>query len=156
MKHLIIMLAEVTSVVALAANLEKPKSEPAPTAVMCVEKPSEEGQLTRAQWKSMTPEERTAAMKKAKAEKATSREKCEAKRLGYSLEDWCSMTKKARKEIRQQALAKEKGMTVAEMKAESNRKAAEKAGCPVDEWTKMSVKERCAFRKAKSQEKKEG
>jgi len=147
MKHLIIMLAEVTSVIAFAATAEKPKNEPSPTAVMCVEKSSEDGKLTRAQWKSMTPEERTAAMKKMKAEKATSREKCEAKRLGYSLEDWCSMTKKARKDIRQEALAKEKGMTVAEMKAEANRKAAEKAGCPVEKWTAMTVKERIAFRK---------
>jgi len=147
MKYLIIMIAEVTSVIAFAANVEKPKNEPSPTAVMSVEKPSEDGKLTRAQWKSMTPEERTAAMKKAKAEKATSREKCEAKRLGYSLEDWCSMTKKTRKDVRQEALAKAKGMTVAEMKAEANRKAAEKVGCPVEKWAGMTVKERIAFRK---------
>jgi len=155
MKHLIIMLAEVTSVIAFAANVEKPKNEPSPTAVMCVEKAPEDGKLTRAQWKAMTPEERAAAMKKSKAENATSREKAEAKRLGYPIEDWCSMTKKARKEARLEAQAKAKGMTVAELKAENNRKAAEKAGCPVEQWTKMSVKERCEFRKA-AKAKKEG
>jgi len=87
---------------------------------------------------------------------ATVKERREAQRYGYELKDWCALTKKARKEIRQEALAKSKGMTVAEMKAENNRKQAEKAGCSVEEWTKMSVKERCAFRKAKAQAKQEG
>jgi len=87
---------------------------------------------------------------------ATVKERREAMRYGYTVENWCALTKKARKEIRQEALAKAKGMTVAEMKAENNRKQAEKAGCPVEEWTKMSVKERCAFRKAKAQAKQEG
>jgi len=86
---------------------------------------------------------------------ATVKERREAQRYGYELKDWCALTKKARKEIRQESLAKAKGMTVAEMKAENNRKQAEKAGCPVEEWAKMSVKERCAFRKAKAQAKKE-
>jgi len=87
---------------------------------------------------------------------ATVKERREAQRYGYAVENWCALTKKARKEIRQEALAKKKGMTVAEMKAENNRKAAERAGCSVEEWTKMSVKERCAFRKAKAQAKQEG
>ena len=46
------------------------------------------------------------------------------------------------------------GKTVEEMKAERNRKQAEKVGCPVEKWAKMSVKERAAFRrevKAKAQ-----
>jgi len=148
MKHLIIMLAEVTSIVALAAKVEAPKNEPSPTAVMCVEKSAEDGKITRAQWKAMTQEERSASMKKSRAENATSREKAEAKRLGYSVEDWCAMTKKARKDVRLEARAKAKGMTVAEMKAERTRKEAEKAGCPVEKWTAMTVKERIAFRKA--------
>ena len=45
-------------------------------------------------------------------------------------------------------------MTVEEMKAERNRKQAEKAGCDPEKWAKMSVKERAAFRceaKAKAQ-----
>ena len=39
------------------------------------------------------------------------------------------MTKKARKAAREEAKAKALGMTVAEMKAANNKKAAEKAGC---------------------------
>lgn len=46
----------------------------------------------------MSPEERKAAKKKAKAEQVSDREKAEAKRYGYTTEDWCSMTKKARKD----------------------------------------------------------
>ena len=62
------------------------------------------------------------------------------------------MSKKEQKTARQKALASKKGMTVEEMKAERNRKQAEKVGCPVEKWAKMSVKERIAFRKqAKSQ-----
>jgi len=83
---------------------------------------------------------------------ATVKERREAMRYGYTVENWCALTKKARKEIRQEARAKAKGMTVAEMKAERNRKDAERAGCPVEEWMKMSVKERCAYRKARAKQ----
>jgi len=84
---------------------------------------------------------------------ATVRERREAMRYGYTVENWCALTKKARREIRQAARAKQLGMTVAEMKAEANRRAAEKAGCPADQWAKMNVRERCAFRRqAKSKQ----
>jgi len=65
MKHLIVMLAEVTSVIAFAATVEKSTNTPSPTAVMCVEKAPDDGGIARAQRKAMTPEERTATKKKA-------------------------------------------------------------------------------------------
>ena len=78
----------------------------------------------------------------------TARDRRDAERCGIAVEQWKAMTKKARKEARQEAKAKALGMTVAEMKAERNRKDAEKAGCDPEKWAKMSVKERCAFRHA--------
>ena len=81
------------------------------------------------------------------------RERKDAERCGIAVEQWKTMTKKARKEAKQEAKAKALGMTVAEMKAANNKKAAEKAGCDPERWAKMSVKERCAFRKAKAQAK---
>ena len=147
MKQMIIVLAEVACLATFAANIEKPKCEKSETAVM-VAGPSEDGKVTREQWKAMTPAERKAAMAKMKAENATGREKSEAARLGIPLEKWVMMTKKDRKTIRQEALAKSKGMTVEEMKAERTRKEAEKVGCPVEKWAAMTVKERCDYRKA--------
>ena len=66
---------------------------------------------------------------------------------GCTVEAWNAMSKKEQKAARQKALAAKKGMTVEEMKAERNRKEAEKVGCPVEKWAAMSVKERIAFRK---------
>ena len=55
------------------------------------------------------------------------RERKDAERCGIAVEQWKTMTKKARKEAKQEAKAKALGMTVAEMKAANNKKAAEKA-----------------------------
>ena len=149
MKKLMIIIgiaAEVCGFVALASEC-KGKLDTKPekgTSVQCV---AESGKITREQWNAMTPEQRKEAMAKTKAENATGREKAEAARLGIPLEKWVTMTKKDRKVIRQEALAKSKGMTVEQMKAERTRKEAEKAGCSVEKWTAMSVKERIAFRK---------
>ena len=77
----------------------------------------------------------------------TTRDRKDAERCGIAAEQLKAMTKKARKEAKQQAKAKALGMTVAEMKAANNRKAAEKAGCDPEKWAKMSVKERAAFRR---------
>ena len=149
MKKLMIIIgiaAEVCGFAALASEC-KGKLDAKPetgTSVQCV---AESGKITREQWNAMTPEQRKEAMAKTKAENATGREKAEAARLGIPLEKWVTMTKKDRKVIRQEALAKSKGMTVEQMKAERTRKEAEKAGCSVEKWTAMSVKERIAFRK---------
>lgn len=150
MKKLMIIIgiaAEVCGFAALASEGKgkfdaKPESG---TSVQCV---AETGEITREQWNAMTPAERKEALAKAKVKNATGREKAEAKRLGIPLEKWVTMTKKDRKTIRQEALAKSKGMTVEQMKADRTRKEAEKAGCPVEKWTAMTVKERCAYRKA--------
>jgi len=147
MKQLIVILVEVTSLVAFAASVENPKCEKSPTAVMTVESSAEDGKVSRAQWKKMTPEERKAAMNRAKAESATGREKAEAKRLGIPLDTWCGMTKKERKAVRQEYQARQKGITVEEMKAERTRKEAERVGCPVEKWAAMNVKERCEYRR---------
>lgn len=88
-----------------------------------------------------------AVRKATKSTELTTRDLNDAARCGTTVEQWKTMTKKARKEARQAAKAKALGMTVAEMKAANNRKAAEKAGCDPEKWAKMSVKERCAFRK---------
>ena len=150
MKKLMVIIgiaAEVCGFAALASECKEvldAKPE-AGTSVQCV---TESGGITREQWKAMTPDERRAAMVKAKVENATGREKAEAKRHGIPLEKWVMMTKKDRKAIRQEALAKSKGMTVEQMKAERTRKEAEKVGCPVEKWAAMTVKERCAYRKA--------
>ena len=87
------------------------------------------------------------ARRETKSAELTTRERKDAERCGIAVEQWKTMTKKARKEARQAAKAKALGMTVAEMKAANNRKAAEKAGCDPEKWAKMSVKERCAFRR---------
>ena len=47
----------------------------------------------------------------------TVRERKDAERCGIAVEQWKTMTKKARKEAKQEAKAKALGMTVAEMKA---------------------------------------
>ena len=131
MKKLMIIIgiaAEVCGFAALASEC-KGKLDAKPekgTSVQCV---AESGKITREQWNAMSPDERKAAMAKTKAENATGREKAEAARLGIPLEKWVTMTKKERKVIRQEALAKSKGMTVEQMKAERTRKEAEKAGC---------------------------
>ena len=149
MKKLMVIIgiaAEVCGFAAFASEC-KGKLDAKPdkgTSVQCV---AESGKITREQWNAMTPEQRKEAMAKSKAENATGREKAEAARLGIPLEKWVTMTKKDRKTIRQEALAKSKGMTVEQMKAERTRKEAEKAGCSVEKWTAMSVKERIAFRK---------
>lgn len=149
MKKLMIIIgiaAEVCGFAALASEC-KGKLDAKPdkgTSVQCV---AESGKITREQWNAMTPEQRKEGMAKSKAENATGREKAEAARLGIPLEKWVTMTKKDRKTIRQEALAKSKGMTVEQMKTERTRKEAEKAGCSVEKWTAMSVKERIAFRK---------
>ena len=78
----------------------------------------------------------------------TVRDRRDAERCGIAVEQWKAMTKKARKEAKQEAKAKALGVTVAEMKAERNRKDAERVGCDPAKWAKMSVKERCAFRHA--------
>ena len=139
--------AEVCAFAALASECKdkQVKQTGAGTSVQCV---AESGKITREQWDAMTPAERKEAMAKTKAENATGREKAEAARLGIPLEKWVTMTKKDRKVIRQEALAKSKGMTVEQMKAERTRKEAEKVGCPVEKWAAMTVKERCAYRKA--------
>ena len=150
MKKLMVIIgiaAEVCALAALASECKErqdAKSDKG-TSVQCV---AESDKVTREQWNAMTSAERRGAMAKAKAENATGREKAEAKRLGIPLEKWVTMTKKDRKVIRQEALAKSKGMTVEQMKAERTRKEAEKAGCPVEKWAAMTVKERCAYRKA--------
>ena len=150
MKKLMIIIGIATEVCAFAALASecKGKLDAKPetgTSVQCV---AESGKITREQWNAMTPEQRKEAMAKTKAENATGREKAEAARLGIPLEKWVTMTKKDRKVIRQEALAKSKGMTVEQMKAERTRKEAEKVGCPVEKWAAMTVKERCAYRKA--------
>ena len=89
----------------------------------------------------------TAAFAAGTAE-LTTRDRKDAERCGIAVEQWKVMTKKARKEAKQEAKAKALGMTVAEMKAANNKKAAAKAGCDPEKWAKMSVKERCAFRHA--------
>ena len=82
----------------------------------------------------------------------TVRERKDAERCGIAVEQWKTMTKKARKAAKQEAQAKALGLTVPEMKAANNKKAAEKAGCNPEKWAKMSVKERAAFRReAKAQ-----
>ena len=86
--------------------------------------------------------------KTTKTAELTTRDRKDAERCGIAVEQWKTMTKKARKAIRQEALAKSKGMTVEQMKAERTRKEAEKVGCPVEKWAAMTVKERCAYRKA--------
>ena len=150
MKKLMIIIgiaAEVCAFAALASEC-KGKSDAKSdkgTSVQCV---PESGKVTREQWNAMTPEQRKEAMAKTKAENATGREKAEAARLGIPLEKWVTMTKKDRKTIRQEVLAKSKGLTVEQMKAERTRKEAEKVGCPVEKWAAMTVKERCAYRKA--------
>ena len=149
MKKLMIIIGIATEVCAFAALASecKGKLDAKPekgTSVQCI---AESGKITREQWNAMTPEQRKEAMAKTKAENATGREKAEAARLGIPLEKWVTMTKKDRKVIRQEALAKSKGMTVEQMKAERTRKEAEKVGCPVEKWAKMSVKERAAFRR---------
>ena len=150
MKKLMIIIgiaAEVCAFAALASECKDKQGNQtdAGTSVQCV---PESGKITREQWNAMTPTERKEAMAKTKAENATGREKAEAARLGIPLEKWVTMTKKDRKTIRQEALAKSKGMTVEQMKAERTRKEAEKVGCPVEKWAAMTVKERCAYRKA--------
>ena len=150
MKKLMVIIgiaAEVCAFAALASECKDKQGNQtdAGTSVQCV---PESGKITREQWNAMTPTERKEAMAKTKAENATGREKAEAARLGIPLEKWVTMTKKDRKTIRQEALAKAKGMTVDEMKAERTRKEAEKVGCPVEKWAAMTVKERCAYRKA--------
>ena len=150
MKKLMIIIGIATEVCAFAALASecKGKLDANPekgTSVQCV---AESGKITREQWNAMTPAERKEAKAKTKAENATGREKAEAARLGIPLEKWVTMTKKDRKVIRQEALAKSKGMTVEQMKAERTRKEAEKVGCPVEKWAAMTVKERCAYRKA--------
>lgn len=77
----------------------------------------------------------------------TTRDRKDAERCGIAVEQWKTMTKKARKAARQEAKAKALGMTVAEMKAANCKKEAEKVGCDPETWAKMSVKERCAYRK---------
>ena len=108
--------------------------------------------VTREQWKAMTPEERKAAKRQAKIDEAvhtaSKRDRNAARRCGIPLEKWCAMSKKAQKAARQEALAKSKGMTVEEMKAERTRKEAERVGCPVEKWAKMSVRARIEYRKA--------
>ena len=82
----------------------------------------------------------------------TVRERKDAERCGIAVEQWKTMTKKARKAAKQEAQAKALGLTVSEMKAANNKQAAEKAGCNPEKWAKMSVKERAAFRReAKAQ-----
>ena len=82
----------------------------------------------------------------------TVRERKDAERCGIAVEQWKTMTKKARKAAKQEAQAKALGLTVSEMKAANNKKAAERAGCNPEKWAKMSVKERAAFRReAKAQ-----
>lgn len=78
----------------------------------------------------------------------TVRDRKDAERCGIAVEKWKAMSRKARKEARQEVKAKALGMTVAEMKAERNRRDAAKAGCDPEKWAKMSVKERSAFRHA--------
>ena len=150
MKKLMVIIgiaAEVCAFAALASECKDKQGNQtdAGTSVQCV---PESGKITREQWNAMTPEQRKEAMAKTKAENATGREKAEAARLGIPLEKWVTMTKKDRKVIRQEALAKSKGMTVEQMKAERTRKEAEKVGCPIEKWAAMTVKERCAYRKA--------
>ena len=89
----------------------------------------------------------TAAFAAGTAE-LTVRDRKDAEHCGIAVEQWKTMTKKARKAAKQEAKAKALGMTVAEMKAANNKKDAEKAGCDPEKWAKMSVKERCAFRRA--------
>ena len=150
MKKLMIIVgiaAEVCAFAALASE-RTGKQDAKPEVGTSVHCAAESGKITREQWNAKTPEQRKEAMTKTKAENATGREKAEAARLGIPLEKWVTMTKKDRKTIRQEALAKSKGMTVDEMKAERTRKEAEKVGCPVEKWAAMTVKERCAYRKA--------
>ena len=88
----------------------------------------------------------------AESAELTVRERKDAERCGIAVEQWKTMTKKARKAAKQEAQAKALGLTVSEMKAANNKKAAEKAGCNPEKWAKMSVKERAAFRReAKAQ-----
>ena len=88
-----------------------------------------------------------ASCKANKSSELSARDRRDAERCGIAAEQWKGMSKKARKEAKQEAKAKALGMTVVEMKAERNRKDAEKAGCDPEKWAKMSVKERIAFRK---------
>lgn len=57
----------------------------------------------------------------------TTRDRKDAERCGIAVEQWKTMTKKARKAARQEAKAKSLGMTVAEMKAANKKKQAKKA-----------------------------
>ena len=150
MKKLMIIIgiaAEACVFAALASEC-KDKQVSQTDVGTSVQNVSESGKITREQWNAMTPEQRREAMAKSKVDSASSRDKAEAARLGIPLEKWVTMTKKGRKTIRQEALAKSKGMTVEQMKAERTRKEAEKVGCPVEKWAAMTVKERCAYRKA--------
>ena len=60
------------------------------------------------------------------------------------------MTKKARKAAREEAKAKALGMTVAEMKAANNKKAAEKAGCDPGRMLCATFTNRAALRQYQS------
>jgi len=150
MKSMIVLFVELAAVVAVAActknNAEKISSE----AVMFVA-PTNGCLVSREAWQKLSPAEKKAALQKAKTDAAvaalTGRDKRAAVSYGITLEEWATMSKKARKEVRQQAQAAKLGMTVEQMKAERNRKAAEKAGCPLEKWNSMNVKERIEFRK---------